>query len=284
MTYAGNSPHDEVVLRLQARKSFSFGVWITDQNNRPLDIQACILRFVARKSVPSTVNDDTGNLISNSLAVITAPAAGYAVFSFQASELDWEPGEYQFSITLDDGGYTATIVKGVIQLEQNTEFTSMTEDYVPGPPPTALSVILRNSVTLQVRTGPTLAPGESTFTQADEQKLDEIYAGMLAEGQTLNADLIPDGTGKVIMTVAERLKLANLELAWDDITGKPDFGDIITHDAAEFVTKLGGDAGDIISGVFNKARIPTVMNLNGISHGTAAPPSGNPNTLYLKHP
>ncbi|QPL14187.1 minor tail protein [Microbacterium phage Atraxi] len=283
MAYTGNSPVDEVVLRLQARKSFSLGVWIEDQNDRPLDITDCQLRFVARKNVPSTVNDDSGNLVTNMNAIVMAPTLGYAAFNFQASELDWLPGEYLFNIVLSDSGYTATIIRGVIQLEQNTEFTSIEETFSPADPPTHLRAVMREGVAIKVRTGPMLAPGESTFTHADEQKLDELYAGAVANGQVLNADMIPDGAGKVMMTTAERFKLANLTLEWADINGKPDFGDIITLDQTEVVLKGQGDAGDIVTGTLNKNRVPTVMNLNGISHGTAAPPSGNPNTLYLKH-
>ncbi|QYC53803.1 minor tail protein [Microbacterium phage EugeneKrabs] len=283
MAYTGNSPVDEVVLRLQARKSFSLGVWIADQNDNPLDITGCTLRFVARKSVPSTVIDDGDNLVTNSVAVVNAPTLGYAIFSFQASELDWTPGEYLFAIVLSDEGYSATIVQGHIELEQNTEFTSITETYSPAAPPTHLRALLRDGVALKVRTGPMLKPGEATFTNEDEKKLDELYAGAVAEGQILNADLIPDGLTKVMMTTAERFKLANLTLEWADINGKPDFGDIITHDVSEFVRKTQGDAGDIVTGVFNNNRIPTVMGLRGISHGTGAPPSGQPNTIYLKH-
>ncbi|QCG78321.1 minor tail protein [Microbacterium phage AloeVera] len=283
MAYTGNSPVDEVILRLQARKSFSLGIWIEDQNENPLDITGCILRFVARKNVPSTVNDDSGNLVTNSQAIIMAPTLGYAAFNFQAAEMDWEPGDYLFSIVLSDSGYTATIVRGQIQLEQNTEFTSIEETYSPADPPTHLRAMIREGVALKVRTGPMLAPGEATFTNEDEKKLDELYAGAVAAGQVLSADLIPDGVSKVMMTTAERFKLANLTLEWVDINGKPDFGDIITHDVSEFVLKGQGDAGDIVTGTLNKNRVPTVMNLNGISHGTAAPPSGNPNTIYLKH-
>ncbi|QNL30109.1 minor tail protein [Microbacterium phage Stormbreaker] len=283
MATVSNSPIDLVVLRLQARKSFSFGVWVQDQNERPLDISGCSIRFVARKKVASTVNDDSDNLITNSVAVLTAPILGYAVFSFQASELDWAPGEYQFAVVLSDEGYSATIIQGVIELEGNTEFTSMTETYSTVTPSTSLRAIMRESVAIKVTTGATLAPGQATFTIEDEKKLDQVFAGMLADGQVLNADLIPDGAAKVMMTTAERFKLANLTLEWVDINGKPDFGDIITHDASEFALKNDIDAGEINSGVIFKDRLPYVIAQRGISDGTGAPPSGQPYTIYLKH-
>ncbi|QDF16985.1 minor tail protein [Microbacterium phage YellowPanda] len=283
MAYTGNSPVDEVVLRLQARKSFSLGVWVVDSNDKPLDVTGCILRFVARKKVTSGIIDDSGNLVTNSQAIVMAPTLGYFAFNFQAAELNWTPGEYEFAVVLSDEGYTATIIRGVIQLEQNTEFTSIDETFSPAAPPTHLRAIMREGVAIKVRTGAVLSPGEATFTTEDEKKLDELYAGALAEGQTLNADMIPDGMGKVIMTVAERLKLANLVLEWEDIQNKPAFGDIITRDASEFVLKAQGDAGDIATGILNNNRVPMVMELRGITHGTAAPANGTPNTLYLKH-
>jgi len=284
MAYVGNSPESETVLRLQARKSFSLGVWIEDQNGKPLDITGCSFRFVARKKVVEADNDDTGNLIANYMGLIQAPTLGYLTFNFQAAELDWTPGEYQYTITLSDAGFSTVIVQGVIQLEQNTEFTSMTESYVPGAPPTALRVVLRENASIIVRTGPTLAPGEALFTVDDERKLDEIYAGKLAEGSTLNADMIPDGTTKVIMTLAERNQLANLSLEWDDIIGKPDFGDIITHDVSEFILKGGINAStDFASGTIPTARLPIVSSQPGMVITTGAPVAGNPGRITLKY-
>src|SRR6478736_5544400 len=191
MAYVGNSPESETVLRLQARKSFALGLWIEDNNGNPLDITGCLFRIVARKKVVDADNDDTNNLISNYQGQIQAATLGYLTFNLQAAELDWKPGEYEYSITMSDEGYTTVIVDGVIQMEQNTEFASTTESYAPAAPPTALRVIMRQSASIIVRTGPTLAPGEALFTTEDERKLDEIYAGMLADGATLNADMIP---------------------------------------------------------------------------------------------
>lgn len=284
MAYVGNSPENETVLRLQARKSFSLGLWIEDQNGTPLNITGCIFRFVARKKVVDADSDDTNNLIANYLGAIQAPTLGYLTFNLQAAELDWKPGEYEYTIVMSDEGFSTVIVAGVIQLEQNTEFSSMGESYSPAAPPSALRVVMRQNASIVVRTGPTLAPGEALFTTEDEKKLDEIYAGKLAEGTTLNADLIPDGLTKVIMTVAERNQLANLSLEWDDILGKPDFGDIITRDAAEFILKGGINATtDFASGEVPNTRLPFVSAMRGIVVGTAAPVAGNPGRITLKY-
>lgn len=287
MTYVGNGPEDRVVLRLEARKSFALGLWIQDYNGRPLDILGATLRIVVRKRVGSDVVDDSANLIVNSMAQIITPSMGFARFEFQASDLDHPAGEYFYSIVMVYEGYSAVIVKGPLELEQNTEFSSVDETYTTeGSMSSALTVILRNQIVLNVRTGPTLAPGEATFTHEDEQKLDELYAGALAEGQVLNADLIPDGTEKVMMTLAEREALENIEAGttdWGDVEGKPNFGTASLEDVETFVQTGAGDASDIATGVLNNGRIPLVTELRGIVITTDDPPGGNPGVLYLKY-
>jgi hypothetical protein len=281
--YTGNTPSEEVVLRLMARKSFSLGLWIEDKNGKPLDITGCQIGIVARKRVGSTVIDDSENLITNYLADISAGTLGYAVFSWQATDLDWKPGEYEYAVTLLDQGYSSVILKGPIQLEQNTEFGSLGSTYDPAAPPTSLRVVLRDSKNITVQVGPTLAPGQALFTTDDEKKLDEIYAGKLAEGQTLNADMIPDGVEKVMMTIAERNQLANLSLEWDDIQGKPAFGTASLEDVEFFVRTGAGAASDIATGTLHKDRVPWVSALNGIVTTTSAPAGGNPGRITLKY-
>ena len=286
MSYIGNSPEDAVVLRLQARKSFALGMWIQDSNKNPLDITGCTLRLVVRKRVDPTVVDDTANLVANSNAIVLAPTLGYARFDLQASDTDYAPGEYSFSIVLlTPAGYSSTIVNGILDLQQNTEFTSVSSAYPPGQEmATSLEVALRGLNTLEIRTGQTLAPGAATFTSAMEVKLLQMFAGAVAAGTTLSADDIADGMTKVIMTQAERTKLADLEITWDSITNKPDFGDIITHDTSEFILKEGVNAtSDIKTGVIAKERVPNVSELRGIVVTTGAPVAGFPGRITLKY-
>jgi len=284
MPYASNSPKDQTILRLQARKSYALSLFLMDANRNPLDLTGCTISMVVRKSVPSTVTDDSGNLIVNSMAKMVQPVMGWMRFELQASDLDFKAGEYIYTMTLIYNGFSTVIVQGPLELEQNTEFTSVGSSYVLDQAmSTALGVVLWENQAIEVTTGPTLAPGQALFTTADEKKLDELYAGALAEGTTLNADLIPDGVNKVIMTMAERNKLANLTLNWSDIQGKPAFGTASLQDTTAFLPASGIDASKVISGVLNNGRVPLVAQLRGISDGTAAPASGNPFTLYLKH-
>jgi hypothetical protein len=284
--YLGNGPKDVTVLMLQARKSYALSLFMVDKNRSPLDITGCSFRLVVRKNVPAGTVDDTANLITNSFATLVQPVLGWARFELQASDLDFPAGDYGYSIVMSYQGYTTTIVKGDLQLQQNEEFASVNETYsIDQALSSALSVVLWEDQAIEVMTGPTLAPGQAVFTVADRTKLDELYGGAVAAGQTLTADDITDGVTHVMMTVAEREAIANFSTDWADITGKPAFGDIITHDADEFIPKLGVRADlDVTSGVLNNARVPKVVELRGISAGTAAPASGNPFTLYLKHP
>lgn len=283
MVYLGNSPADKVVLRLQARKSFALGLWIQDQNGVPLDITGCKIRLVVRERVSADDSDDSGNLISTSQAEMVASQIGFARFPLQASELELDPKEYQFSIVLSDKGFTSVIVYGTLEIVQNTEFESTTETYsIDDSFSTSLRVLLREQKAIEVRTGPILPPGAALFTQELERKLLAIYGGMAAEGTLLTADDIADGDDHVMMTAAERLQLANMSLSWGDIQDKPNFGDIITHDATDFLqpNQVSGD--DITSGTVDKEHLPLLSQLKGVIVTTETPSGGNPGYLYLK--
>jgi len=178
MAQLTNSPDEVTILRLKARKSFALGIFIADQNDHLLDITGATLRLVVRKpTIPSTVTDDSANLIVNSVATLTDPLKGYATFHLQAAELEDAPGEYAYSITLVHQGYSSVIVEGPLELEQNTEFTSTTETYSTTGPPQALRVLMREQRAVRVKVGYALAPGTQSFTDADSAKLDGIQPG-----------------------------------------------------------------------------------------------------------
>ena len=279
----GNSPRSQIVLQLQARKSFALDLFITDQNENPLDIADSTFTIVVRKKTPAAVSDDSGNLVTNSLALLVAPIVGHAQFNLQASDLDFAPGEYQFAIVLIEAGYSSVIVQGTLQLEQNTEFSSLGETYTPGQAPTALRVAMRGQTALYVRTGAVQAPGEVTFTSDMKDRILAIYAGQQVDGGLLTADDVADGFDNVMMTIEERAKLTSLSNDYDDLDNKPAFGDIVTRDAADFLEPEQVAASDVTSGVLNNARVPRVVDLRGVSVITSAPPSGNPGQIYLRY-
>lgn len=383
MVYASNSPVDVTVLRLQARKSLALGIQITDSRNRGYDITESELRLVIRKRVSEGTLDDSDNLITSSLAEAVEPSVGYAKFKIQASELNHKPGEYLFSIVLSEEGYSSTIVSGVVQLEQNTEFTSIEETYTDNAATSTLRVVLENQTALRVIAGHTRGPGESTFLDSDKRKLDSLaqsdwniddmskpgaiknrpledlvpipfapgevltshgagrgdfdwarheqlgyemvedpndpgffiiqkieqpFEDLPAHGVAMGAvpmangadgwgwqiievpedlDDIPDTATRFAMTVAQRDAIQDIvdggsSITWENLPGKPDFGTAAQADSDDFLPSTGIPASATTSGVFNKARIPSVSQLNGFAHGTGTP-SGPPGTIYLKH-
>lgn len=177
MSYIGNGPQSETVLRLEARKSFALGLEIRDQSGRVLDITGASFRIVM-KALPLRMTDttDSDNLITNSIATIVDPTGGVARFSLQALDLNRVPGEYPFVIVMLSGGYSSVIVGGTIDVQQNTEFASVASTYLGTNPPVTLQLNMAGSKTLAVFTGATLAPGTTSYTLADKAKLDAIQA------------------------------------------------------------------------------------------------------------
>jgi hypothetical protein len=178
VTYLGNSPQATTVLRLEARKSFALSVWVRDANGRPLDISDTSLRIAMMKRLPrGTDPGDLTNLLAHITAERVDAVEGLARFHIQAADLNHAPGEYPFAIVMDTNGYSTVAAKGIVDLQQNTEFASINSTYQPSNAPASvtLSVDERSQITLQ--TGPTLAPGTTSFTDGDKEKLDGIAAG-----------------------------------------------------------------------------------------------------------
>jgi hypothetical protein len=163
---------------LEARKSFSLSVWVRDANGRPLEISDTSLRFVMMKKLPRGIDPgDTTNLLAHITAETVDEVEGLARFSLQAADLNHAPGEYPFAIVMDTNGYSTVAAKGIVDLQQNTEYASLNSTYAPANAPSGvtLSVDERSRVTL--RTGPTLAPGTTSFTDGDTEKLDSVETG-----------------------------------------------------------------------------------------------------------
>ena len=175
MAHLRNTPTQHTLISLEARKSFSLGLWIKDFLGHALDITGSSLRLVVRKTIPVTDFGDSENLIVSSLAFLQEPGQGYARFDVQASELDHAPGEYLFAIVLVSSGYSSVIVEGTIDISANTEFSSLSESFTPGiNPPQQLDVLLREQAAVTVYAGQALAPGTLSFTTADKDALDAL--------------------------------------------------------------------------------------------------------------
>lgn len=390
MAYIGNSPQATTVLRLEARKSFALSLLVRDSSGRPLDLSTTAFRLVMKKPPLLADPGDTANLLVNSTAEIVDAAAGLARFNLQATDLNQTPGEYPFALVMDTNGYSTVAVKGIVDLQQNTEFTSINSTYLPANAPSALTLLLGERPQIILETGPTLAPGATSFLDSDKEKLDGIEPGAQANveadwaaeegmpgyvrhrprfgsaayrdfedllglpkggapgevlvklssadynvgwqqpaaggsGGTLpatgvQAGYVPtangvDGWGwaaivagvqsvnskqgavvltlddlantatRVSMTPAERTKLGQLTTtpAYADLTGKPTLGTAAALNSDQVLRPGAATAGDVVSGVFDPARIPSVSSLPGFRSGTAVPSGGFDGELYFQY-
>lgn len=322
MAYLGNSPAREIVLRLEARKSFALAIFIKDRLGNALDITGVTLRLVVKPSLDGLLNHaDTDNLIGNSTAEIVAAEAGYARLNLQGSDLAWEPGEYPFSLVMVETGYSQVIVRGVIDLVQNTEFASVAQSYYGIAPDNALEVLLRGRNVLEVSVGPNLAPGSRIFTDSDKTKLDELVSPSSAElvptdgttGQLLQKTpggsvwaYVPVGTGSPLPATdatAGYVPTANGSGGWawampPVLTlAQATKLDSLTRDytqldnlptlgtaaahAATDFRSAGAVAAADITGVLDITHLPKASAL--IPSGTAAPTGGADGDMYLQY-
>ena len=148
-----NSPRQTVTLDLERRKSFMFQLSVVDADGQPADLTGCTLRFVLKPVEFDNDDLDSTNLIINEIANITSPEEGYGIFSFQAAELDFDPGEYYGTIVLwTASGYSISLLKVLVNLLENTESFSMYQGYSSEIPPSEIEVTLRGASTISVTT------------------------------------------------------------------------------------------------------------------------------------
>lgn len=160
MAYLGNTPGQATILQVEARKSFSLGVWIRESRGRPVDLSGCTLTIVAKATPVDDTSDDTNLLGPDAVATIPTPSAGYARFDIQAATLDQKPGEYPYAIVMrTPEGYSSVIVKGLLDIQQNTEYDSVLSSYSSANPPSSLNVLLQEKNSINVFVGGQLPPG-----------------------------------------------------------------------------------------------------------------------------
>jgi hypothetical protein len=224
MSYVGNGPQAQTVLRLEARKSFALGLEIRDNSARVLDITGASFQIVM-KALPLSLTDttDDDNLITNSFATIIDAGGGIASFFLQATDLNHAPGEYPYSIVMISAGYSSVIISGVIELQANTEFSSLSSVYVGTNTPISLTLELEGGKTINVFTGVTLAPGTTSFTDGDKDKLDGIEAGAQLN---INSDWAAEATensfivNKPVLGTAAYYNIENIGVPRDGSPGQ----------------------------------------------------------------
>ena len=189
MAKLSNSPYESTVLTLEARKSFSLRIELHDRHGNLMSWDNLSETFTLGTLEP--------------LEALLEISATDGVFRIQASELDLKPRTYQFTITLRSYGYSFVIVKGDVELVQNTEAGSVNALYGAAIPSETIAVQLdqMNVIKVSLRNTPlTLGTGgggastwselvgkpmaflpvQHTHSQQDVDGLEQVLEGMTA--------------------------------------------------------------------------------------------------------
>ncbi len=322
MAYIGNSPEQQTILRLEQRKSFALSLWFMDSNRRPADLTGCTVRLVVKTPPFADDPADGTNLITHDVAEFPDPTQGFARFELQASELNLAGGEYPFVIVLLSDGYSSVVVKGYIAVEVNPEFSSMTDVYDDVQAPMALDVIMRSGASIDVICGAVVPPGFTWMSDADKAKVDglSLAGNLLPSGGLVNQMMAKasgddydfkwvnpqafDGTLDASGQPAGYAPVSNGDGSWDwasvstvvdwdlpegepnSIINKPTLGTAAAQDSTAFAaathTHELTDLTNTAAEVLDAAWLPRVIDLRGISRGTADPTGGEDGDLYLK--
>lgn len=197
-TTLSNSPEESLVLRLEARKSFTFGVRFRDANGKPVDITGADIRFTAAR-----VHAD--NEIATVFwvqAVLTESALGLARVDIQAADLALDPGSYPFALTVVNGGYSSVVAKGLVELQANVEVSAVGQTFMTGDPATTLDIVQRAHGDILVTQGeifpPTagsIPPGGSSgqaLVKISNDSYDLVWT-YATGGNPIPAETIPEG-------------------------------------------------------------------------------------------
>ena len=151
MARLSNSPVQQVGFELERRKSYSFRLTLRDPDGVPINLSGCTLRFIMKMDVFDDDIFDANNVIVNAEALIASPETGEATFAFQASELDGDPGEYNYAIVLWTAGhYSVLLSKGTLLLQGNTESASIHRTYASNTAEAAMEVTLRGNDVIHI--------------------------------------------------------------------------------------------------------------------------------------
>jgi hypothetical protein len=217
MAVLSNTPRSETVVTVEARKSFAFGIqFLYSSNSTPIDITGATVRMVV--SLPRRLG---GTIAIDRDATILNGPLGLAQIALQADDLDFAEDEYPFSVTLVSAlGYSTLILKGVLDLRDNTEHESTGATYADINPSTNLAAYLRdnNLVTVKI------------------DHVDGLYAVV--------TDLIVEATATLEDLVERAEAAANLALATAGQLLVVDNGDgtyDVTSDGAGFILEDNGD-------------------------------------------
>lgn len=193
-----NSPEEQLVLKLEARKSFTFGLRFRTATGGYIDITGADIRLTAAR----VLADDQVETVFTAIAVHTESTLGMARVDIQAADVDLEPGSYYFALTVLNGGYSSVVAKGVIELQQNVEFAAVGQDFMTGDPATTLDILQRGNGDIHVTQGeifpPTagsIPPGGTTgqsLVKISNESYDLVWSYAVGDGP-IPAETIPEG-------------------------------------------------------------------------------------------
>ena len=182
MVKLSNSPHESTVLILEARKSFALRIELFDRHEEEMSWMGLSATFTM-----GTLDPFEQLLSVNGL---------HGLFYLQASDLDLPIGAYPFSITLNADGYSLVIVKGEVQLRENTDVGSAEHDYAGTAPSETLAVMLDRTTVLQVFLKNTpITIGTEGLALAVSQYLDANPIAPITVIDNLDGTLLIGGPG-----------------------------------------------------------------------------------------
>lgn len=146
MVQLRTSPSTHSVLTLEARKSCSFGLNVVSESGIGRDLtDATSLSLTVAPRVRAVGSAPILNVAATGMT-----ADGWASFALQASQLNFPVGSYDFTITMISHGYSMVLLKGTLELVENTESASTSSIYTMPTSTTALKAVLRGATVVKV--------------------------------------------------------------------------------------------------------------------------------------
>ena len=146
----GNTPSRQHIFQLEQNKSFAFLMKfhlkeVEDDVYVPYSLVGATVRLVARQQEYLG-----GDIVLQQTAEVVSDEDGVVRFALQATDMDMEPGEYPYDITLlTDNNYTVPVMKGALVIGANVD-DDHGNIYDFASPSTEIDVEIHNGATVEV--------------------------------------------------------------------------------------------------------------------------------------
>lgn len=145
----GNTPDSRNDFFLEQGKSFAFTLrfYLDTEEDAPYDLIGATVRLVVS---PPPYTDDVAPVLTSVALPIDLDDARVQ-FQLQAHELDFDPGQYPYDVTLvSANGYSTPVLKGFFNVGWNAD-DDTSNNYFAALPPEVIDVGIRNGATVRVR-------------------------------------------------------------------------------------------------------------------------------------